>query len=307
MRACLITGSSGFCGWHLARRLQAEGGIRVIGADLAETPRYPEVLDEYIRADLGETDAIHRVLQIVRPDVVFHLAGASGGKPGDIFRANFFSALHLLETVRCCFSDVRVLLVGSAAEYGEVAPEDLPVTEDTDCRPVDPYGASKHAMTLSAQQYARLYRLKVVVARPFNIIGAGAPPHLLVGAILRRAKEAFSSGEPVIKVGNLESKRDFVAVEDVVEAYIRMGFGDFSGEIFNLCSGQPRSVRSVVELLLSHSPKAIRLEQDASLFRSSDTSIIYGDWEKSRKAFGFAPSVPLEAALQEAWQHEFPG
>src|SRR5262249_47008847 len=139
MRACVITGSNGFCGWHLARRLQAEGGVRVVGADLAETPRHPEVLDEYVQADLRKTDAVHRVLKTVRPDVVFHLAGASVGKAGDIYQANFFSVLHLLETVRCSFSHLRVLLVGSAAEYGEVSSDDLPVTEDTECRPVDPY------------------------------------------------------------------------------------------------------------------------------------------------------------------------
>jgi GDP-4-dehydro-6-deoxy-D-mannose reductase len=145
--------------------------------------------------------------------------------------------------------------------------------------------------------------MKITVARPFNIVGGGIPRHLVVGAILCRAREALRSSEqPVVRVGNLESERDFVAVRDVVDAYLRMVRGGYWGQVFNLCSGQPRSVRSMVELLLAHSKKHFRLETDVSLVRSSEPKILYGDSTKAYRAFGFKPSVPIEEALREAWE-----
>jgi GDP-4-dehydro-6-deoxy-D-mannose reductase len=308
VRIALISGANGFCGTHLARRLKGEGEFRVLGAGLRHYPCQPECLDEYIQADLCDPNRVDEVVKKTRPDVVFHMVGLAQGNPADLYRSNFFSALYLLESVRQHVSSSGTLLVGSAAEYGSTASNQLPLTEESSCRPAEDYGASKHAMTLIAMSYAQFYRMKVVVARPFNIIGAGVPSPLLVGAVLCRVKEALKNGaEPVIKIGNLESERDFVAVDDVVEAYVRMVSGGFWGEIFNLCSGQPRSVRSVVGVLLSYSDRPIRLEVDASLVRPSDLNRIYGDWGKAWRAFGYKPSVPLEVALQDAWRYAVPG
>ena len=280
----------------------------MLGAGLRNYPSQPECLDEYIQADLCDPNRVDEVVKKTHPDVMFHLVGLAQGNPADLYRGNFFSALYLLESVRQHVSSARTLLVGSAAEYGSAAANQLPLTEESSCRPTEHYGASKHAMTLVALNYAQFYRLKVVVARPFNIIGAGVPSPLLVGAVLCRIKEALKNGgEPVIKIGNLESERDFVAVDDVVEAYVRMVSGEGWGQIFNLCSGQPRSVRSVVGLLLSYCDRPIRLEVDAYLVRASDANKIYGDWGKARRAFGYKPAVPVEVALQQAWKHAVQG
>lgn len=306
MTVNLITGSNGFCGLHLARRLRVEKGVRIVGVDVAPTSRNPQALDDYLQADLCEPEQIKHVLETVQPDFVFHLAGVSSGKPSEIYRANFLAVLHLLEAVRCFSRHIRLLLVGSASEYGNVAADQLPIREDTECKPGDTYGASKHAMTLTALHYAQHHHMKLVIARPFNIVGTGIPATLLIGAVLRRAKEALKSpNEPVITIGNLDSERDFVAVDDVIEAYLRMMSGDLWGQVFNLCSGKPYSVRFVVATLLSHSPRPIRLQQNPSLFRPSDPHVIYGDWSKAHSAFGFTPSVPLETVLHQAWTQEF--
>ncbi|MGB7849079.1 MAG: NAD-dependent epimerase/dehydratase family protein [Candidatus Acidiferrum sp.] len=308
MRVALITGANGFCGRHLARRLEAEGGFRVLGAGLRDYACDSECLAEYIQADLCDPNRVDDVVKKTQPDIVFNLVGLAQGKPAYLFRSNFFSALYLLEALRQHSPNARALVVGSAAEYGTAVSDQLPLTEGSPCAPTENYGASKHAMTLVAQNYAQFYRMKIVVARPFNIIGAGIPSTLLVGAVLSRIKQALrNGGEPVIKIGNLESERDFVAVGDVVEAYIRMMAGSFWGEIFNLCSGQPRSVRSVIDLLLRYSDRPIRLEVDASLLRSSDQKRIYGDWGKAKRAIGYEPSVPIEEALHDAWKYAIQG
>lgn len=308
MRVGLITGCSGFCGRHLLRRLRAEGGIHILGAGRSRTPSSTENLDDYLPADVCDLNQVVNLVRKAKPDFVFHLAGLADGAAAEIYRTNLLSVLYLLDSLRCYAPDARVLLIGSAAEYGNLPPENLPATESSPCKPTDHYAVSKQAMTLAALKYAERFGMKVVVARPFNIVGAGIPPHLLVGAVVIRAKQALlNGGEPVIKVGNLQTERDFVAVEDVTEAYLRMVLGSFWGEVFNLCSGVPCAVGSVVSLLLSHSKRPIRLGTDPLLVRFSDPKTIYGSYEKANHAFGYKPSVPLKDALRAAWIHEIQG
>lgn len=302
MKTALVTGGSGFCARHLARRLSGEGGIRVIGADRAEPEHQGSVLDDFARVDLGEFHQVSDLLRRARPDFIFHLAGIQRGEPQDIYSANVMGTVHLLEAVRQGCPSARVLLTGSAAEYGVVRKEELPVTEDTPCRPMGSYGMSKYAATLAGIGWSRRHGMKVVIARPFNIIGAGIPPSLVVGALVTRAREALArSGEPVVKVGNIDSVRDFVSVEDAVNAYVRMLEGEFWGEIFNICSGEPAPVREVVETLLSFAPRPIRFEVDPALFQPGEVGVIYGSHAKARAAFGFAPAVSLRDALRFCW------
>jgi len=305
MPIALITGCNGFCGIHLRRRLTVEAGIRILGVGREPNASQPENMDDYIQGDMCEGAWVDELVQRTSPEIVFHLVGSAQRSPSELYQTNFFSALHLLESLRVHVPEARVLLVGSASEYGEVTTQQLPLTEEVVCEPKDHYGASKHAMTLVGLKYAHFYRMKVVVARPFNIIGPGIPNYLLLGAVLSRAKEALkSSGAPTIKIGRLDSERDFVAIGDVVEGYVRMIFGSFWGEVFNLCSGEPRSVQSIVDSLLQHSDRPIRIEVDASLQRSSDQKTIYGDWRKAHRAFGYRPSIPLETVLCDVWNQE---
>lgn len=307
MVTALITGS-GFCAKHLARRLYAEGDIRVVGASFRKEPPVDVYFDEYFQMDVRDPCQVATVVRRSEPELVFHLAGLTNGSVEDVYRTNVLGSVHLLESVHIYAPQARILLIGSAAEYGLVDRASLPVTENHLCRPVGPYGVSKHAMTLAGLDYARRFGMKVVVARPFNIVGAGVPSSLLVGAVLRRAKHAMQAGaDRVVKVGNLDTERDFVAVNDAVEAYVRMVRGDFWGEVFNICSGQPRSVSAVVSLLLSHSDRPIRYEVDHSLVRPSDIKIVFGDWEKANRAFGFRPATSLEESIRAAWAYEMEG
>ena len=211
--------------------------------------------------------------------------------------------MSLLEAVRQECPLVRVLLVGSAAEYGFVGKEGFPVTESTPCRPLGPYGMSKYAATLAGINWFRQFGMKVVIARPSNIIGAGLSPNLFAGALLARAKEALATqGDPVVKVGNLESQRDFIAVEDVVEAYMLMLEGDYWGEVFNICSGRPLKISTLAEMLLAHSSRPIRLEVDLALVRGDEVNVVYGDGEKARRLLGFQPQISIEESTSRIWR-----
>jgi len=300
----LITGVCGFCARHLARMLTAEGRTRVIGSDLTAEPPADLQLADYHAADLTRPEEVAALIRRVHPDMLFHLAGRCRGTSDELYRVNLLGGVHLLEAVRESSPRVRVLVVGSAAEYGPARSEDMPVSEDVVCRPRGAYGLSKHALCLAAQDYALHRGLKVVVARPFNIIGAGVPPFLVVGAVLDRAKRALSeSDSPVVAVGNLDAVRGFIAVEDAVSAYLRMIHGEYWGEVFNICSGVPYRIRDVVESLLSHSPRPIEYRLDPQLLSSDDVPVFVGSCEKARRTFGFAPSVTVEESLKSAWQH----
>jgi GDP-4-dehydro-6-deoxy-D-mannose reductase len=305
----LITGAGGFCAKHLVAHLRAEGQFQIAGSDIAGHAPNDSALEQYCRADVSDLDQMAELVRTVQPDLLFHLAGTALGSsssahrvsPRNTFLVNTMGAVNVLEAVRLHSPDCRVLLVGSAAEYGLVPQPELPASEDRLCRPVGTYGGSKFAATLAGREYAQKFGMKVVIARPFNIIGPGMPGDLVVGALASRAKEALArSTDAIVKAGDLSPERDFVAVEDVVRAYVRLLQGDHWGEVFNICSGRPHSIQHVAEVLFSHAPRHITLQTDTSLAQSSVQSM-YGSFEKANRAIAFTPIVSLESSLAAVW------
>ncbi len=343
MSRVLITGACGFCARHLADRLALDPETAVFGADIRRSEDALSRLADFRQVDFTDSEAVSALVADLRPDIVFHLAGAVRGRPESIYAANLLGGVNLLEAVKEYAAEARVIVAGSAAEYGHVPEEDMPITEEQACQPVGAYGISKYALTLACLEYARNSRnlpltpsgtegggvpMRVSVVRPFNIIGAGVPATLVVGAIIERAKDAIVSGRDTVIVGNLDTYRDFVAVEDVVDAYIALagvpdtpvgrpdtlvgqnlpltpseteGGGVPNGEVYNICSGKPTSIRFVVETLLSFAPRPLRPVVDPNLVRGTDVKTVYGSWKKARDAFGFEPKTDLTAALRSAW------
>ena len=298
-RVALITGVCGFSGRHLVRYLPTVGDFRLVGLDLCAEPT-DLALDDYLRLDLRDPRQAEDAIRRAGPDLVFHLAGLLRGTSTELNRTNLLGGLSLLDAALRLAPETRVLVVGSAAEYGPPKNGEIAIAENCPCNPVGPYANSKFALTMTACDYARQRGLRVVVARPFNLVGQGTPPSLLVGAIVRQMKSAVVDTEPV-RVGNLQSKRDFLSVTDAVRVYLRLLEGDHWGQIFNICSGRPIAVQFIVERLLSLCPRPRPLEVDPSLIRDFDPPCVYGSFQKAADAFGFRPEVPLDEALKEAW------
>ncbi len=302
MTTALITGACGFVGRALARRLRAEPGVALWGAGRRPGPAGACSLDRYRALDVADPDAVARLVRESRPDQIFHLAGRSSGTPVEIARTNVRGTVALLDAVRVHAPGARVVVAGSAAEYGPVGAGELPIRETQPCRPAGPYAETKHAASVAAIACARHHGMKVAVARPFNLVGPGLPPAYVLGAILERARAALRpGGGTTVKVGNLDAVRDFLSVEDAVEGLVALSRAGPWGEAFNLCSGRPMRIREAVELLLSRSETPLRLEVDESLRRPSEPAVSYGSWEKAREAFGFHPRTALEDALAAAW------
>jgi GDP-4-dehydro-6-deoxy-D-mannose reductase len=304
MKTALVTGALGFCGRHLVDKVHENGDIHVCGIDLAEDAPSNMFLDEYLCADICSRGTVDRIIELLRPDLVFHLAGIIGDNSFNTYNVNFMGSLHLLESVRKYSPGSQVVLIGSSAEYGFASPHDFPLTEEHPCRPVTPYGISKHATILAGLNYAQNYRLKIVAARPFNVIGPGVPSTLVVGAIIERINDLLChKDKPLRKMGNLDTHRDFVDVDDAVNAYIKMAQGNHWGEVFNICSGKPYSIRKIVEMIASFSELPIEIEQDPALIRSPDITISFGSCAKARRVFGFDPTTDIETTLLKAWRH----
>jgi len=298
MTRILVTGGSGFLAGYISDRLRLAGATRLFGSDIRDPGA--NRFDEFIETDIASEDGVHHLVERTRPDEVFHLAGIVSGDPLLAFRVNALGTVNLLSALRKHAPGAGVLVIGSAAEYGTAAEMSPPFTESDSCKPEGAYGASKHAATLAAATYARNCGMRVVIARLFNIVGAGVPESLVVGALARRAADAVREGRTSIRVGNLDARRDFLAVADAAGGCIAALRGGRPGEIYNLCSGEATPVGWIANRIVELSGSPLRLEVDPALDAGVTWSV--GSYEKARRELGFNPSVPLDTAVREAWE-----
>lgn len=303
-----ITGINGFCGYHLARHLAVSGWANLIGLDVQSSSAPDLGLKAYVSVDLRDRRAVERSIEQLRPAIVFHLAGLTRGAPADVYAVNVLGSRHLFEALRKHAVEARILVVGSAAEYGPAAAADMPLTEQHPCHPTGVYGRSKQALTQMALDYARREGMRVVVARPFNIIGPRMPPTLVAGALVERLRQVLQDSTAAeIVVGNLDTRRDFIDVEEVVAAYTKLVTQDHWGEVFNVCSGTAYSIRHLVDMLCAMVSRPVRVRVDPALVRVDDVPVMYGSWIKAHQAFGFRPSNRLEDALRATWRFSMEG
>lgn len=288
MRA-LITGGKGFVGQWLGAHLKDRGD------DVA-------VID--IETDVADGAAVRRVMADIRPDAVYHLAamthvGESWENPSQVLRVNVVGTAEILASARALPVSPRVLVVSSAEVYGVVAPERLPLGEDTPTAPASPYAASKLAAEVVALQAWRGYGQPVIVVRPFNHIGPGQSPIFFVPAFAKRIVEARRSGASSLRVGTLTTRRDFTDVRDVVMAYRLLIEKGIPGEIYNVCSGRDVAMSEVAAQLLELAGTELALVTDPELVRPVDVPVLRGDASRLHAVTGWKPVIPLATTLAD--------
>jgi GDP-4-dehydro-6-deoxy-D-mannose reductase len=301
----LITGITGFAGGHLAAHLLAQGDVEIYG--VAYDEGYG--LDHLGRpiplviADLRDPQVVEDVLLDVEPDHIYHLAAqayvpTSWQDPWGTFENNVRPELNMFQVMVRERLAARLLVVASNEVYGAVSPDRLPVDENTLLEPNNPYGVSKVAQDLLARQYFLSHGVDVIRARAFNHLGPRQSPQFVAANFARQIAEAEAGlREPLVRVGNLEAQRDFTDVVDVVRAYALLMEKGRSGEAYNIGSGQPRSVQSLLDTLLKVSSVEIRVEQDPTRMRPADVPLVYGDITKLRTDTGWQPAVPFEESV----------
>jgi GDP-4-dehydro-6-deoxy-D-mannose reductase len=291
MRA-LVTGGLGFVGRHLVQHLQASGDEVVT---LDHSGPHP--------VDITDGPAVAAAVADAAPDALYHLAGwadvgASWSDPVGVLRVNAEGTLHVLRACRDA-GIARVLAVASADVYGVVTEAELPLTEASPLRPTSPYAASKVAADAFAQQAFLGYGLGVVRVRPFNHLGPGQSEQFVAPAIAARIARAERDEVDQIAVGNLSARRDVTDVRDVVRAYRLLIERGEPGEVYNVCTGEDLSVRSLVELLVGLARRPIELVTDPALLRPVDLPVLRGDASKLRAATGWAPGIRIEQTVAD--------
>jgi GDP-4-dehydro-6-deoxy-D-mannose reductase len=289
----LITGAGGFVGPYLARYL-AELGAEVWGGGLSG-----DAAEDYRAVTLDVTDSaqVARVMRDVQPGEVYHLAGITRPASGDtaaFYAVNLHGTLNVLDAAQ--ETGAAALVVGSAYVYGAQAG---PLNEHAELKPVNHYGASKAAADLAALPYA-LAGNRVVRVRPFNHVGPGQSPDFLLPTLVQQlAKIEARRLEPVLKLGNLGSVRDFTDVRDIVRAYPKLLRAGENGAVYNLASGRGVSVRELADIVLARAQREVKLETEQARIRATDIPDLVGDAAKAREAVGWTPEIPLETTLDE--------
>jgi GDP-4-dehydro-6-deoxy-D-mannose reductase len=289
----LITGVGGFVGSRLARLLLTRGE-RVSGTYFEEVP-VVEGVTAY-EANLLDAPAMAQAVRAAAPDAVVHLAGLSHvgeswQRMPEYFRVNVLGTENLLAAA----AGLRVVVASSAEVYGAVPESEQPIGEERQLDPHTPYALTKAAAERLALASG------AVVARCFNLVGPGQSPRFALPAFASQlAAVARGEREPVLRVGNLSARRDFVHVDDGIEAYRLLTEGGRPGGIYNLASGRACSLAEALDRLMAISGVRARIEIDPARMRKVDLPLLLGDAGRLR-ALGWAPRRGLDDALADLW------
>lgn len=290
----LVTGDRGFVGQHALKCLPAATGLSSLTnhpIDICDKPRLIDILDKF------------------KPDTVLHLAAKSFVpdsflSPEKTFEVNFLGTLRLLEALAETSFTGRFLYAGTGDAYGLVTAEQLPLREEQALRPRNPYAVSKAAAEALCYQWSQTGPFEVIMARPFNHLGAGQAPSFALSDFARQVAE-IAAGQrlPVLQVGNIDVTRDFTDVRDVLRAYELLLTHGHSGEIYNVCSGIERSVRSMLEHLLHISGVKADIITDPARYRPADQARVCGSHAKLTQHTGWQPEVPMDETLLNLYHY----
>lgn len=301
MSRILITGIEGFVGAHLAQHLTSAGHA-VIGLQWAATAL--PLPAELYQGDICDFARTKSLLERVRPDAVIHLAGITSVAVSELhalrtYEVNALGTIKLLEALRQLELKARLLLISSADVYGR-SNVGRPLTEDRPLQPISPYALSKVMAEEAGKFYHRAYRLDVVILRPFSHTGPGQSSTFVFPKVASHIAAAEAGRqEPLIEMGDLEIRRDYTDVRDVVHAYALALERCAAGEVYNVTSGQPILIREGVEFLCSLSRRPVTVRSSPDRFRSRDIPLLTGDPSKLRAITGWEPEIPFQKTLSD--------
>lgn len=300
-KVCIL-GVDGFTGSHLLEYIQKHALVEKYAFfGFSRTPS-PSVIPI---TSLVATDrhALATALESVQPNYIINLIGSP--QPPTLE-----SSLALNATISQWACEIviekklplkKFLAIGSAAEYG--FPEGLPIQETQTLRPISIYGLAKSWQTNVLTYFHRTHGIPIVIARTFNIIGERMPAYLSIGSFAQQIRQ--SSGNGVLHVGNLESKRDFLTIDDVVDAYWKILLDAPAGEVYNVCSGQSVSMELILKTMITGSGKSITLQLDSSRIKKNDVRDIFGDNKKLISNTSWTPKNNIHQTLVRLVQSNF--
>ncbi len=308
-KRALVTGAEGFIGSNLVQFLQ-EKGWNVVGSFLAkgaiQVPQLSNV--EMVQGDLRNGQRMTQIIQEYQPSHIFHMGAqslptVSWANPVETFESNVMGSLYLFEAIRHTRNPPAIVSACSSAEYGHVAPADMPVREEHPLRPLHPYGISKVCLDLVARQYHLDYKIPTVNIRLFNTTGPGKTndaPSDFVRQLVRIKKNLQKA---VVEVGNLEPQRAFLDVHDTVRGFYLAAMKGRRGEAYNLCASRTYRMQEVLSAAIRISGLDVKVQPVERLMRPSDEKIIFGSTRKIQRDTGWKPERTIEQTLTSMFEY----
>ncbi|MEO0095551.1 MAG: GDP-mannose 4,6-dehydratase [candidate division WOR-3 bacterium] len=296
MNRILITGAEGFVGSHLIKILKETLDIVIPTCFPPLRPKH----GKYIDLDIMNLDMVREVLKSHNPDIIFHLAAVSSVAKSFIdrpftYNTNIIGTVNLLESALLLNKKIKFVFVSTCEVYGggEGLKEDAPIVLK------NPYAVSKYAGELICKEYAS-NNIDVMILRPFNHTGPGQSDDFVLPSIARQIVEIERGKRaPLIEVGNVEIKREFMNVNDVVYAY-KLAIEKFiPGETCNISSNKSYSLKEAIDLFKKFARTDFEVKIDPSRLRKTDISILSGNGEKFSRLTGWTPKISFEKTIED--------
>lgn len=304
MKKVLIFGIGGFVGPYLAHEF-LDKGYKVAGSDLHRGDRLSNNVEFYF-SDLLDTAKVNEIVNKTRPAIIVNLAavsnvGQSWKIPQQTVEINIVGTLNILEAARMLSPMPKILLIGSSEEYDV---SEKPISENTILNANNPYGISKVAQERFASIYRIQYGMQIYHVRPFNHTGVGQQETFVLPSFCKQAATIEKSGGAgVIKVGNLQAKRDFGHVKDLVRAYRMIVESPYCDTVYNVGTGKAHSLREMLNYVISLCSQPITIEVDPDRVRPIDNPVICCDASKIREELGWEPEYKVFDALKEMFNY----
>ncbi len=303
----LIIGIAGFAGSHLAELLLHEKSLGVYGLVRKGTPPHNlKAFKSKLRlssGDMLDAKEMRKLLQKIKPDIIYHLAAQSASKkawehPAQTLETNILGTLNILEAMRSLKTSPVIQVVGSSEEYGLIQKSQIPIKETTALNPITPYGVSKVAQDLLARQYHHSFGLKIVRTRAFSHFGPRQSCDFAASNFAKQvAMIETGKTKPVIYTGNLDTVKDFTDVRDVVKAYVLAAHKGTPGEVYNICRGQGHAIHEIVDFYLEEAHCRIKIKKDLKRLRPDENPPIVGDPRKFFLKTGWKPKIAFKESL----------
>lgn len=302
----LILGATGFVGSYLMERALA-AGHEVLGTEFNPTidsRDWAPFRQHLARCDIRYREQVDAAIARSRPDVIYLLSAQSYPAlswvmPIETLDTNVVGTATVFESIRASGLDPVVVVACSSAQYGEVAPEDVPVRESHPLRPLHPYGVSKVATEMLALQYYANSGIRSVCARIFNTTGPRKTGDVCADLTQRVVRIEAGLAPPVLRVGNQDTWRAITDVRDLVRALELLAERGAAGAVYNVSGAKTYQIRQIVEMVRSGSRVALTVETDPALLRPSDEKVIFGDSSKLVLDTGWRQEVPIEATVAD--------
>ena len=301
----LILGITGFAGTTTYKMLREMGSIDINGTYRHSTSNTSRIA-LYEKASLYECDinnvlSIESVLEEVRPDIIFYFCAyvsvfSSIKNPSSTYQTNVLGAINLLESVKKISPDSKVLMPGSAEQYGFVTEKKMPIKESYSLNPQNPYAMTKKNQEEIGLFYFRQFGLNLYFTRTFHCTGPYQSAGFVCSDIARQVVGIEEGKASLIKIGNLEAKRDFLDMRDITDAYWKILIKGKPGEIYNVCRGESLKIQSILDKLIDFSGKDIAIEVDPTKLRKSDVPDFIGDNQKLTE-IGWTPKYKMDQTL----------